>query len=147
MTAFSPTAPHTWTNSAIEYGVFQALKLHGYSGHEPQCGYSRHPCMVEIPGQTDPDLASFTDFTPINDCSLYLAYIVPAITRLGLTLTRLPGGGAALSNESRYCEANFGRDYRRNTCLVILQWFEVQSVPDDIHGFEAAVNRELDKIA
>lgn len=129
-----------WTHTAVEYGVFKALGLFGYSDCAAGCGYSRHPVMVpSLAMLKDPQCDSFTDFSVITDAELFKEYVVNTLKKKGITITTvstLPHHEVILFDGKSNASAVSEKSHAHAVCLAVLELFKVNTVPQEVHDFE-----------
>lgn len=133
----NPSNPRTWTRTAIEYAVMSALSIHGYKDVRPDCGYSRHSCMVPDPKSADSHNPDFCDFTVVSSPDLFDHYVRKTLKSKRIKLTQPEGTQTAeLSSGDTLIQHNSSDNFYHNACLAILEWFEIRSVPMSVHYFE-----------
>lgn len=133
-----------WTRTAIEFAVFKALGLHGYSDLEPDCGYSKHAVMVPNPnGPQNAEDIEFTDFDVLTDESVFKAYVIDTLRHRGVAVgyvldTDKPKANLVYQGQ---CVQVASDCPRRAVCLAVLSLYGVPEVPEAIHRFEAEQSR------
>lgn len=139
-----------WTHTAVEYGVFKALGLFGYSDCTPDCGYSQHPVMVpSLAMLKDPNCDSFTDFSVISDRPLFKEYVLKILKKKGITITRKsehPHHEVQLFDGSDTVNAISEHSYAHAVCLAVLKLFNVSTVPQEVHSFEKNLAEHEEKM-
>lgn len=129
----------SWSQTAVEYAVFVALGIHGYSDISPQAGYANHPCMVPVldaikDGQCD----QFCDFSVISDPELCFEYVVKTLAQggIGVEFTTENGPLVTLTNGERSVSVPVTQSFERGVCEAVLAWFDVTSVPEWVVTFD-----------
>lgn len=131
-----------WNNTSIEYAVFKALGLNGYSDNTPACGYSHHPVMVpdlNTLNAPTPSEEAFTDFNVLTEPALCKHYVQQALRERGFSVgfvlnAERPTAALVKDGKSLQVAASTKEEA---ICSAVLTWFDVKEVPGWVASFDA----------